>query len=71
MGLSTRVLKKKCCCLDFRGASGGILLLCEKKVVEKVECMGEFTIACSFRTFDEQFIWPFAGAYGPKSDCNR
>jgi len=38
------------CCLDASGASGGILILWDKRVVEKVDvCVGVFTLAVSFR----------------------
>jgi hypothetical protein len=35
-----------CCCLDSRGASSGILLMRDRRVMKKVEeCVGEYTIA--------------------------
>lgn len=38
------------CCINSRGASGGILLMRDRRVVEKInECVEEFTVACSFR----------------------
>jgi hypothetical protein len=32
------------CCLDSKGASGGILLTWDKRVVEKVECGGSLLL---------------------------
>lgn len=44
------------CCLDSRGASGRILLMWDRKVVEKVEeCVGEFSVVCSLRNVDDYF----------------
>jgi len=38
------------CCLDSRGASRGILILWNNRVVEKVdECLGVYSLAVSFR----------------------
>lgn len=38
------------------GASKGILLVWDRRVVEKVEhCMGKFTIECSFRCISDNF----------------
>lgn len=37
-------------CFDSRGASGGILLMWDRRVVKKIEkCVWEFVVACSFR----------------------
>jgi hypothetical protein len=60
------------CCLDTSGASCGILLMWDSRVVEKVkECVGEYTVACSFRNVENQFTWVFASVYGPNCDCDR
>jgi hypothetical protein len=54
------------CCLDSCGASGGILIMWDKRVVEKVDvCVGVFTLAVSFRNVADHFEWGFAGVYGP------
>jgi exonuclease III len=55
--------------LGSRGASGGILLMWDRRVVEKVEeCVGRFVVACAFRCVTENFEWAFAGIYGPNDD---
>lgn len=44
------------CCLDSRGASGGIVLMWDRWVVKKIEgCGGEFTVACSAKNILDQF----------------
>ncbi|GLT55575.1 hypothetical protein SLA2020_286860 [Shorea laevis] len=58
--------------LGSRGASGGILLMWDRRVVEKVEeCVGRFVVACAFRSVTENFEWAFAGIYGPNDDVER
>jgi exonuclease III len=60
------------CCLDSSGASGGILIMWDNRVVEKVDvCLGNFTLAVSFRNVVDRFVWAFAGVYGPNSDMDR
>ena len=40
--------------------------------MEKIsECVGEYTIICSFRKVEDHFTWAFAGVYGPNSDGAR
>jgi hypothetical protein len=53
--------------------SSGILLLQDKRVVEKIEVyVGEYVVACSFRNIADDFTWAFAGFYGPNIDsCRR
>jgi hypothetical protein len=54
------------------GASGGILLMWDRRVVSKVDvCQGNFVAACSFRNVDDGMEWAFAGVYGPNRDANR
>jgi hypothetical protein len=54
------------CCLDFEGASGGILIMCDRRVVEKIdEYVREFTQVVSFKNVEDHFTWAFAGVYGP------
>jgi exonuclease III len=60
------------CCLDSCGASGGILIMWDKRLVEKVDvCLGEFTLVVSFRNIVDGFEWAFAGVYGPNSLIDR
>ncbi|XP_042952212.1 uncharacterized protein LOC122289294 [Carya illinoinensis] len=58
--------------LDSKGASGGILVMWDKRAVNLVEeCIGEFSLACSFSNVDDDFVWGFAGVYGPNDDSSR
>ncbi|XP_059436099.1 uncharacterized protein LOC132169027 [Corylus avellana] len=60
------------CCLDSSGASGGILIMWATRVVEKIDvCIGEFTIAVSFKNVVDLSVWAFAGVYGPNLDRDR
>ena len=46
------------------GASGGILLLWEKRSLEKIdEAMGLFTASYKFRCITSGFEWAFTGVY--------
>jgi len=47
------------CCLYIRGASDGILLMWDRRVVEKIDgCVGGFSMAVSFKNVDDQFaLW--------------
>jgi hypothetical protein len=40
-------------------------------VVEKVEYVGWFVVACSFRCITKFFEWAFVGVYGPNDDVER
>jgi hypothetical protein len=31
-------------------------------------CVGEFVTACSFKNVENDFVWAFAGGYGPNQD---
>jgi hypothetical protein len=60
------------CYLGSRGASKGILLMWDKRVVEKIEdCLGRYTVACSFRSVGDNFEWAFAVVYGPNDHHER
>jgi hypothetical protein len=61
-----------CVYLGSRGASGGILLMWDKRVVEKIEeYVGQYVVACAFRSVTANFNWGFAGVYGPNDDGER
>jgi hypothetical protein len=63
---------KEWCHMDSCGASGGILLMWDRRVVSKIEvCLGNFVVACSFRNVEDGFLWAFAGVYGPNSNGLR
>jgi hypothetical protein len=57
---------KEWCHVDSIGASGGILLMWDRRVVTKLDvCLGNYVAACSFRNVEDGFLWAFAGVYGP------
>ena len=52
--------------LGSDGAFGGILLMWDSRVVEKVEeAVGHFLVSCKFKNVGDQFEWAFIGIYGP------
>jgi hypothetical protein len=55
------------CCLDSTGASGGILIMWDNRVVEKVECAGAYSLVVTFRNVVDCAVWAFASVYGPKA----
>jgi exonuclease III len=60
------------CFVASRGASGGILLMWDRRVVTKIEvCVGEFVTTCYFKNVEDEFVWAFAGVYGPNLDYIR
>jgi hypothetical protein len=59
-------------CLDSSGAFGGILIMWDKRVVEKIdECVGIYSLAVSFRNIVDSSVWAFASVYGPNFDSDR
>jgi len=51
---------------------GGILIMWDKRVVEKVaECVGNYTLAVSFRNVVDYSTWAFSGVYDPNSIRDR
>ncbi|KAG6654621.1 hypothetical protein CIPAW_05G158600 [Carya illinoinensis] len=58
--------------LASNGASGGILVMWDKRVMEKMEeFVGEFSVVVSFKMAEDNFMWAFAGIYGPNADNIR
>jgi exonuclease III len=58
--------------MGSNGASGGLLLMWDRRVVEKMEeCMGQYTMACCFQNVQDHFVWAFGGVYGPNDDVER
>jgi hypothetical protein len=43
----------------------------DRMVVEKIECVGAYFLACSFRNVDDNFEWAFTDFYGPNADINK
>jgi len=49
-----------------------MFIMWEKRIVEKIDVsVGEFVLACSFRSVEEDFSWAFAGVYDPNIDALR
>lgn len=60
------------CYLASCGASGGMLIMWNKRIVEKIDVfVGEFVPAYSFRSVVDDFSWAFAGVYSPNIDALR
>jgi len=60
------------CIWGSKRASGGILLMWDRRVVEKIEeYVGRYVVACAFRSVSVNFDWGFAGVYGPNDDGDR
>ncbi|KAG6646425.1 hypothetical protein CIPAW_07G008100 [Carya illinoinensis] len=58
--------------LASNGASGGIVVLWDRRVVERVEeFIGNYTVACSFKSIADNYLWAFAGVYGANLDKDR
>ena len=57
--------------MGLRGTSGDILLMWDRRVVKKNECVGAYFVACSFRNANDNFEWAYAGVYDPNVDSGR
>uniref|UniRef100_A0A2N9H2I2 Endonuclease/exonuclease/phosphatase domain-containing protein n=1 Tax=Fagus sylvatica TaxID=28930 RepID=A0A2N9H2I2_FAGSY len=58
--------------LGSMGASGGILLMWDTRVVEKIDdAVGNYSVSCKFRSVLNQLEWVFSGVYGPQMDRER
>jgi exonuclease III len=58
--------------LGSNGASGGILLMWDKRLVEKIEdAVGIYSVSCKFRNVADQKVWMYSGVYGPNVDRER
>ena len=54
------------------GASGGIMLMWDRRVVSKIDvCQGSYVAACCFKNVEDGLVWAFAGVYGPNRDNLR
>jgi hypothetical protein len=57
---------------ELGGASGGILLIWDRHVVEKIEkSVGRFVVSYMFRSVIENCEWAFAVVYGSNDDGAR
>ncbi|KAH7863089.1 hypothetical protein Vadar_013200 [Vaccinium darrowii] len=58
--------------LDAVGAAGGVWVLWDSRVVEKIEEeYGLFSVSCLFKNVMDGFQWVFTGVYGPVIDRHR
>lgn len=54
------------------GALGGILLMWDTRVVEKIDdAVGNFFVSYKFRSVIDHHEWIFFGIYGPQTDRER
>jgi hypothetical protein len=60
------------CYVASNGASGGILLMWDKRVVSRLEMeVGDYVVACMFKNVVDGFEWAFARVYGPNDNSDR
>lgn len=53
------------------GAAGGVVVMWDRRVVEKMEDFIEMhLVACSFKSVLDNILWAFAGVYGPNLNNN-
>ena len=58
--------------LGFIGASGGVLVVWDRRMVEKIDkAVGRFFVSCKFKNVVDHFVWGFTGVYGPNSNRDR
>nr|XP_023884749.1 uncharacterized protein LOC111996948 [Quercus suber] len=58
--------------LDAVQSSGGVLLVWDKRVVEKIDVLvGQFSVSVLFRGVVDGFEWVCTGIYGPNADPHR
>jgi exonuclease III len=58
--------------LGSNEASGGILVMWDKRVVERMEeAVGTLSLSLKFKNIADQFDWMFTGIYGPNIDTER
>uniref|UniRef100_A0A2N9F4W2 Reverse transcriptase domain-containing protein n=1 Tax=Fagus sylvatica TaxID=28930 RepID=A0A2N9F4W2_FAGSY len=58
--------------LDAVNTAGGVLLMWDKRMVEKVEVvLGKFSVSCLWKGLVDGFDWACSGIYGPHSDLER
>ena len=58
--------------LDAINTVGGVLLVWDKRVFEKVNCtVGRFSVNVLFKGVVDDFVWACLGVYGPNEDSQR
>lgn len=49
-----------------------VVVTWDKRIVEYLEeCIGDYSVASSFKNVEDGFVWTFAGKYGPNLDSSR
>ena len=57
---------------NAKGASGGILILWDSKVLQLVEVEeSRYSLSCKIWNIEDNFIWNYSGVYRPTSNENR
>ena len=55
--------------MDAVQTSGGVLLIWDKKVFEKMDVIvGQFSVSVLLRGVVDDFVWAYIGVYGPNDD---
>jgi hypothetical protein len=58
--------------LDAVNTAGGVLLLWDKRVVDRVDSkVGMFSVSCRWKSLGDGFEWVGTGVYGPNRDDSR
>ena len=58
--------------LDAMQTSGGVLLIWDKRVFEKLDVMvGQFSVSVLLRGVVDDFVWACTGVYGPNDNGQR
>jgi exonuclease III len=58
--------------LDATNTAGGILLMWDTRVMQKVDVMvGLFSVSCYWHGLADGFNWVCSGVYGPQSEESR
>ena len=58
--------------LDAVNTAGGVLLVWDKRVFEKVDCaVGRFSVNVLFKGVVDDFVWACSRVYGPNKDSQR
>ena len=54
------------------GASGGILILWDSRLLQQMEKdVGKSSLSCKFRNCEDNSTWVFTGVYGPTTKEGR
>uniref|UniRef100_A0A2N9HQB8 Uncharacterized protein n=1 Tax=Fagus sylvatica TaxID=28930 RepID=A0A2N9HQB8_FAGSY len=58
--------------LNAVNTAGGIILMWDKRILEKVDVrIGEYSVSCQWRSLEDGFMWTSTGVYGPNLDRAR